>query len=146
MDDIICLIRFMGITKQRLRVVCIPVFNLSGPTSGRVTEDEIIERARQARRWTIGAGEVFHYFMIKSHGILLGTSVSWGTCFILYYCILLCGSSLYSLLLGISSLVFLPSFEPFQILSLTFLLLTYVTYAVFFHRCKSSSTPATKTE
>ena len=137
MDDIICLIRFMGMTKQRLRVVCVPVFNLSGPTSGRVIEDEIVEWARQARRWTIGAGEVFHYFMVKSSGIPCMTSLSWGTCFLFYYCILLCGSSLYSFIFGLSSLL-LPSpcthsLTPYMsILSLSFLLLTYLTYAIFF--------------
>ena len=68
MDDIIGLIRSMGITKQSLKVACVPVFNLSGPTSGRVLEEELEEWARQARRWTIGAGEVFHYFLIKSTG------------------------------------------------------------------------------
>ena len=137
MDDIICLIRFMGITKQRLRVICVPVFNLSGPTSGRVIEDEIVEWARQARRWTIGAGEVFHYFVVKSPGIPWLTSVGWGTCFLFYYCILLCGSSLYSFIFGISSLL-LPSpsdnpLSPYMsLLSLSLLLLTYLTYAIFF--------------
>ena len=68
MEDIIGLIRSMGVTKQSLRIACVPVFNLSGPTSGRVIEEELEEWARQARRWTIGAGEVFHYFVIKSKG------------------------------------------------------------------------------
>ena len=137
MDDIICLIRFMGITRQRLRIVCVPVFNLSGPTSGRVIEDEIVEWARQARRWTIGAGEVFHYFMVKSPGIPFLTSLSWGSSFLFYYCILLCGSSLYTVILGLSSLL-LPSpcehalTQYIPILSLSFLLLTYITNAIFF--------------
>jgi len=137
MEDIICLIRFMGITKQRLRVVCVPVFNLSGPTSGRVIEEEIIEWTRQARRWTIGAGEVFHYFMIKSSGIPFLTSLSWGLCFIFYYCILLCGSSLYSFILGISSMLWnLPFNDPLiqyiPVLSISSLALSYLTFAIFF--------------
>ena len=137
MDDIICLIRFMGITRERLRIICVPVFNLSGPTSGRVIEDEIVEWARQARRWTIGAGEVFHYFMIKSSGIPCLTGMSWGICFLFYYCILLCGSSLYSFILGMSTLLlpFPTSFpvSPYlSLISLSFLLLTYLTYAIFF--------------
>ncbi|CAF1054396.1 unnamed protein product [Rotaria sordida] len=66
MDDIICLIRWMGETQQRLRISMIPVPVISGPTSGETVEYEIIEWARQARRWTIGAAEVFHYFIIKS--------------------------------------------------------------------------------
>jgi len=137
MDDIICLIRFMGITKKRLRIVCVPVFNLSGPTSGRVIEEEIIEWARQARRWTIGAGEVFHYFMVKAGGIPFMTSTSWGFSFIFYYCILLCGSSLYSVFFSLSSAFLLPHFDhPYvaymPVFSLIFLLLTYLTYAIFF--------------
>ena len=146
MDDIICLIRFMGITKKTIRVICVPVFNLSGPTSGRVIEEELIEWARQARRWTIGAAEVFHYFLVKSHGIPLLTSLSWGISFILYYCILLCGSSFYSLILGISFLIFqsppqflIPFIPPphflspyISMLSLSALGLTYLTNAIFF--------------
>ena len=136
MDDIICLIRFMGITKKRLQVVCVPVFNLSGPTSGRVIEEEIIEWARQARRWTIGAGEVFHYFMVKSTGIPFFTSLSWGSSFIFYYCILLCGSSLYGIMLGISSMFLQPLNQPLNpylyLLSFAFIGLTYLTNAIFF--------------
>ncbi|CAF0925925.1 unnamed protein product [Rotaria sordida] len=66
MDDIICLIQWMGETQQRLRISMIPVPVISGPTSGETVEYEIVEWARQARRWTIGAAEVFHYFIIKS--------------------------------------------------------------------------------
>ncbi|CAF1255357.1 unnamed protein product [Rotaria sordida] len=58
MDDIICLIRWMGVTQQRLRISMIPVPVVSGPTSGETIEIEIMEWARQARRWTIGAAEL----------------------------------------------------------------------------------------
>ncbi|CAF4392062.1 unnamed protein product, partial [Rotaria magnacalcarata] len=58
MDDIICLIRWMGVTQRRLVISMIPVPVLSGPTSGETIEKEIIEWTRQARRWTIGAAEV----------------------------------------------------------------------------------------
>lgn len=63
----------------------VPVPILSGPTSGRVIEDELWEWARQARRWTIGAAEVFHYFMVKSRNIPFFTALSWGFTFIIYY-------------------------------------------------------------
>ncbi len=36
-------------------------------------------------RWTIGAGEVFHYFMVKVRNIPFFTALSWGITFILYY-------------------------------------------------------------
>lgn len=63
----------------------VPVPTLSGPTSGRVIEEELEEWARQARRWTIGAAEVFHYFMVKSTNIPFLTALSWGITFIIYY-------------------------------------------------------------
>ncbi len=50
MDDIIALIRWMGVCGRRLRIVPVPVPVLSGPTSGRVFEEEVEEWARQARR------------------------------------------------------------------------------------------------
>ena len=108
MDDIIALIRWMGVAGKRLNIVMVPVPTLSGPTSGRVVEEEITEWARQARRWTIGAGEVFHYFMIKSKRIPFFTALSWGLTFIIYYGILLCCSHLYGVTLSISYAFFLP--------------------------------------
>ena len=77
--------RWMGVCKRRLRIVMVPVPTLSGPTSGRVIEEELEEWARQARRWTIGAAEVFHYFMVKSNNIPFFTALSWGITFIIYY-------------------------------------------------------------
>jgi len=108
MDDIIALIRWMGVVGKRLRIVMVPLPTLSGPTSGRVVEEEIWEWGIQARRWTIGAGEVFHYFMVKAKRIPLMTSISWGATFLMYYGILLCCSHLYGLTLSISYAFFLP--------------------------------------
>ena len=48
----------MGVAGRRLALVLVPVPTLSGPTSGRVLEQELGEWAAQARRWTIGAAEV----------------------------------------------------------------------------------------
>ncbi|CAF1084614.1 unnamed protein product [Adineta steineri] len=97
MDDIICLIRWMGLTQQRLRISMIHVPVLSGPTSGETIELEIMEWARQARRWTIGAAEVFHYFTIKAKRMPAAAACSWGISFIIYYGILLCTGGLYGL-------------------------------------------------
>ena len=88
---------------RRLRIELVPVVTLSGPTSGRVLEEEIWEWAVQARRWTLGAAEVFHYFMIKTPRMPVMTALSWGVSFLFYYGILLCCSHLYGLTLGISS-------------------------------------------
>ncbi|CAF1475959.1 unnamed protein product [Didymodactylos carnosus] len=85
MDDIICLIRWMGVTQQRLRISMIPMPVLSGPISGETIETEIIEWARQARRWTIGAAEVFHYFIIKSKRMPVASACSWGVAFACHY-------------------------------------------------------------
>ena len=57
----------------------------------------------QARRWTLGAAEVFHYFMIKTPRMPVMTALSWGVSFLFYYGILLCCSHLYGLTLGLSS-------------------------------------------
>ena len=103
----------MCVAGRRLGLVVVPVATLSGPTSGRVLEQELGEWAAQARRWTIGAAEVqsiglhylaiintrcmqvFHYFMVKSPRLPLLTAVSWGASFTFYYGVLLCCSSLY---------------------------------------------------
>jgi hypothetical protein len=97
MDDIICLIRWMDITQQRLRISMIPVPVLSGPTSGETVKRDVMEWARQARRWAIGAAEVFHYFVIKAKRMPRMTALSWGLVFIIYYGVLLCTAGLFNL-------------------------------------------------
>lgn len=59
----------------------VPVPVISGSTSGETIEIELIEWPRQARRWTIGAAEVFHYFIIKSKRMSWRAAVSWGWAF-----------------------------------------------------------------
>ena len=109
MDDMICLIRWMGVTGQRLRIPLIPVPVISGPTSGSTIELELSEWTRQARRWTIGAGEVFHYYAIKASRIPFLPAFSWGVCFLIYYGILLCSASLYSVSASVSMAVLIKS-------------------------------------
>ncbi|CAF1180235.1 unnamed protein product [Adineta steineri] len=121
MDDIICLIRWMGVTGRRLSIHMVPVPVLSGPTCGRTIEYEFMEWARQARRWTIGAAEVFHYFMVKSRHIPFLTSLSWSLTFLIYYGILLCSSGLYSLTSFLATL-FLVEEIPINIIYTTYLL------------------------
>jgi cellulose synthase/poly-beta-1,6-N-acetylglucosamine synthase-like glycosyltransferase len=122
MDDIICLIRWMGVTQQRLRISMIPVPVLSGPTSGETIEKEIIEWARQARRWTIGAAEVFHYFIIKSKRMPGRAICSCGISFLIYYGVLLCTGGLYGLT-SMLSMFFLIKNVPFMI--------SYIMYGLF---------------
>merc|ERR1719186_1922685 len=119
MEDIIGLIHWTGVT----------VPTISGPTSGRVLEEELEEWALQARRWTIGAGEVFHYFVIKFTNIPFFTFISFGFTFILYYVILLCCSSIYGLAYSLSVLYIFPlvSSDTPTLYPLAFLSLQYLT-------------------
>jgi len=61
MDDMICFIRWICITKSWVQIRPLYSPTLSGPTSGPTYILEIAEWARQIRRWTIGSAEVFHY-------------------------------------------------------------------------------------
>ncbi len=123
MDDIICLIRWMGVTGRRLSIHMVSVPVLSGPTCGRTIEYEFMEWARQARRWTIGAAEVFHYFMVKSRHIPLLTSFSWSIKFLIYYGILLCSSGLYGLIYFIVTLFLLENI-PIYIIYMMYILIS----------------------
>uniref|UniRef100_A0AC34FV28 Glycosyltransferase 2-like domain-containing protein n=1 Tax=Panagrolaimus sp. ES5 TaxID=591445 RepID=A0AC34FV28_9BILA len=98
MDDIIALIRWTCVVRQKCIIRAIPVATLSGPTSGKNYLEELYEWARQIRRWTIGAAEVFHYFAIKSTRLPLGVAIVWALRFIFYYGFLLCISSVYSII------------------------------------------------
>ncbi|CAF3311343.1 unnamed protein product [Rotaria socialis] len=122
MDDIICLIRWMGVTQRRLVISMIPVPVLSGPTSGETIEKEIIEWARQARRWTIGAAEVFHYFVIKAKRIPIIAAFSWGISFMIYYGILLCSAGLYGVTSMVSMLLLVRDVPP---------IITLIMYCLF---------------
>ena len=119
MDDIICLIRWMGVTKQRWRIAMTPVPVISGPTSGSTIELELSEWARQARRWTIGAGELFHYYVIKANRIPFLPAFSWGVCFLIYYGILLCSAGLYGVSATVSMAVLVKNVPD------------YITYSMY---------------
>ncbi|CAF4572351.1 unnamed protein product [Rotaria sp. Silwood1] len=133
MDDIICLIRWMGVTQQRLRISMIPVPVVSGPTSGETMEIEIMEWARQARRWTIGAAEVFHYFIIKANRMPKMAAFSWGLVFIIYYGVLLCTAGLYGLTSMLSMILIVKHVPPMIVyLMYGFLGLQMLTFLVAF--------------
>lgn len=121
MDDIICLIRWMGVTEQRLRIPMIPVPVISGPTSGSTVELELSEWARQARRWTIGASEVFHYYVVKARRIPFLPAFSWGLCFLVYYGILLCSAGLYGVSAALS-MAYLVKDPPAYIIYIMYVL------------------------
>ncbi|KAF8355218.1 hypothetical protein PRIPAC_96841 [Pristionchus pacificus] len=98
MDDIIALIRWSLAVRRKCVIRAIPVATLSGPTSGKNYIDEWYEWARQIRRWTIGAAEVFHYFAIKFFRLPVSVSISFAAKFVFYYGFLLCIASPYGII------------------------------------------------
>ncbi len=99
MEDIIALIRYTIITQREIRIRPLNLISINGPTSGANYADEIREWALQVRRWTIGAGEVFHYFIVKTYRIPgLYLSISWATRFFIYYGLVLCASAIFSVI------------------------------------------------
>lgn len=65
MDDIIYTLTCMQALQKRVEILMIPMPVISGPTSGTSQWEEFSEWFRQSERWTIGACEVFHYFVVK---------------------------------------------------------------------------------
>jgi len=99
MEDIIALIRYTILTRREIRIRPLNLISINGPTSGANYLDEIREWALQIRRWTIGAGEVFHYFIVKTYRMpSLTLSISWASRFFIYYGLVLCASAIFSVL------------------------------------------------
>ncbi|OAL52225.1 hypothetical protein IQ07DRAFT_670602 [Pyrenochaeta sp. DS3sAY3a] len=99
MEDIIALIRYTILTRREIRIRPLNLISINGPTSGANYADEIREWALQVRRWTIGAGEVFHYFIVKTYRMpSLYLSISWATRFFIYYGLVLCASAIFSVI------------------------------------------------
>ncbi|EPB79357.1 hypothetical protein ANCCEY_01516 [Ancylostoma ceylanicum] len=144
MDDIIALIRWSLAVRRRCVIHAIPVATLSGPTSGKNYVDEWYEWARQVRRWTIGAAEVFHYFVIKFFRLPVLVSFSFAAKFVFYYGFLLCIASVYTIVAplvtpamlsavnhGVWGLV-IPSQDVFTWIMLGFLGLQYIWFFCVF--------------
>ncbi|CAB01720.2 Glycosyltransferase 2-like domain-containing protein [Caenorhabditis elegans] len=144
MDDIIALIRWSLAVRRKCVIRAIPVATLSGPTSGKNYIDEWYEWARQIRRWTIGAAEVFHYFAIKFFRLPVTVSISFAAKFVFYYGFLLCIASIYTLIApivtpamlnavdhGVNGLV-IPNNKCFMIIMFGFLGLQYIWFFTVF--------------
>ncbi|RGP69253.1 hypothetical protein FLONG3_7889 [Fusarium longipes] len=98
MEDIIALIRYTIMTRREIRIRPLNLISINGPTSGSNYADEVREWALQIRRWTIGAGEVFHYFIVKTYRMpSLYLSISWASRFFIYYGLVLCASAIFSI-------------------------------------------------
>lgn len=93
---------------KRVPIVLLPIPTLSGPTSGANYIEEFQEWRLQARRWTIGAAEVFHYYVNK---MLQGkfhvkSGLNYGFVFTWYYGIMLCITGIF----GLCSMWALPAY------------------------------------
>lgn len=85
---------------------CIKLYSSKIHSSGVTYKQELIEWARQARRWTMRAAEVFHYFCIKWSSFDNFSGFSYGVRFTHYYGFIICGMSLYNTTNLISSAIF----------------------------------------
>ncbi|GMR47247.1 hypothetical protein PMAYCL1PPCAC_17442, partial [Pristionchus mayeri] len=144
MEDIIALIRWSLAVRRQCTIKCIPVATLSGPTSGHSYVNEWYEWARQIRRWTIGAAEVFHYFAVKARSLPFFSALGFSAKFIFYYGFLLCIGQIYGILAPIVTPLMMPlsvngssdgllvSAQLFTWITLGFLGLSYLEMAAVF--------------
>jgi cellulose synthase/poly-beta-1,6-N-acetylglucosamine synthase-like glycosyltransferase len=100
-DDIIFKVRLMCEMNIAVPVILLPVASISGPTIGTTWWEEVVEWARQIRRWIVGSSESFHYFVIHWKGKPLWGGLAWFFCFFNYYAVLLCSSGIFTLLAGL---------------------------------------------
>jgi hypothetical protein len=129
MEDIICYIRWMIVSKQILKIKPIYSPTLSGPTSGENWKKELTELIRQGKRWAIGSAEVFHYFMCKlrrmrSMSLLYG--FIWALNYLNYYVVILCVQSLMIFTVTIRLAVMEQGFTVINIIFLSFPVVYYV--------------------
>jgi hypothetical protein len=106
MDDIIAVVRWMTEIKGGIKIRPLYIPTLSGPTSGHGFLDEFREWRLQARRWTIGAAEVFHYYCTRLGSLPFATAMFWGSHFIAYYCIFLCAAPLVGLFASLKPILY----------------------------------------
>jgi hypothetical protein len=97
MEDIIQDLNLMVGTGKRVTIKLLPLPTLSGPTSGNSFCKELSQWFLQVRRWSIGAAEVFHYYVVKLIGrkFNLCSGLSYGFVFTAYYVFVLCVASLF---------------------------------------------------
>ncbi|CAK9089528.1 unnamed protein product [Durusdinium trenchii] len=92
MDDIIYTLTCMQALQKRVEILMIPMPVISGPPVA--PPNEFSEWFRQSERWTIGACEVFHYFVVKRRRYNCAAAMSYGTWFVIYYGFILCSLTL----------------------------------------------------
>ena len=95
MDDILFTLSAMKSTGKRIEIRSLDVPILNGPTSGDTLWKEMKELIIQATRWTIGAAEVFHYFVVKLiRGNYYLPGYLYFCCFTYYYLFVLCAAGI----------------------------------------------------
>ncbi len=72
----------------------------------RVVFQELIEFARQARRWTVGTAESFHYLCVKWRSLPVCCAIRFAVIFSHYYGFVLCAMSLFNVAALVSTIVF----------------------------------------
>lgn len=128
MEDIICYIRWMTVSKNYIRIKPIYCATLSGPTSGKNMLIELKEMIRQSHRWAIGSAEVFHYFMVKMKRINVFISIIWAFNYLNYYACFLCAQSL--LMISTNLKLYLFSNEDKSYMNRWFFVLLILVYAM----------------
>eukprot|EP00450_Noctiluca_scintillans_P018807 CAMPEP_0194525410 /NCGR_PEP_ID=MMETSP0253-20130528/60866_1 /TAXON_ID=2966 /ORGANISM="Noctiluca scintillans" /LENGTH=620 /DNA_ID=CAMNT_0039370135 /DNA_START=64 /DNA_END=1926 /DNA_ORIENTATION=+ len=91
MEDMNVVLNLMvGISKS-VHICGVPLPTVCGPTSGGSLLEELSEWRAQVRRWTIGASEIFHLFVVKMLRRHFRSCVGlrYGVIFTLYHCVLL---------------------------------------------------------
>ncbi|CAK9108127.1 unnamed protein product [Durusdinium trenchii] len=141
MDDIIYTLTCMQALQKRIEIRMIPMPVISGPTSGSTYCEEIQEFVRQSERWTIGACEVFHYFVVKRRRYNCSAALSYGTdlgiWFVTYYGFILCSLTLSGLAAFLNYAIVDAKQGLFQQLvvavGLASLAWTYLIFLIFFY-------------
>ncbi|KAL4486106.1 hypothetical protein ABPG72_012159 [Tetrahymena utriculariae] len=98
MDDVICQIRWFIKKKKPIKIKQLYTAAISGPTTGNSFYEELVEWARQIKRWTIGTAEVFHYYVVKSKHIQPNLKFTiWGFLYFNYYSVFLIAQNFFTI-------------------------------------------------
>ena len=82
--------------QARVKIRCLPVPVLSGPTSGATWLLDIWEWYVQVRRWAIGTADNFHFMIVKIGNLPVVAAITFTLGYFLYYGIILCSGPLFS--------------------------------------------------
>lgn len=95
MDDVGFLETMIIGAQDKVKIRCLPVPVVSGPTSGATWTEDVWEWYVQVRRWGIGTSDNFHYFCVKISQIPFFVAIKFTIGYFLYYGVILCCGSLF---------------------------------------------------